>query len=110
MGKAVSWPERLGCGNREAVVCMGKEGECHGCGCGGNQHGVVAAAWPHSQQHPRLVLGWILGAALDHDQCYQLGGKRNHLEVSCHLHGAVAGVSCGHLASNLILSQRTVCG
>lgn len=57
-----------------------------------------------------LVLGWILGASLDHDQCYQLrGNKRDHLEVFCHVHGAVAGVSCGHLASDLILCQRKVC-
>lgn len=74
---------------------------------------TVEGSWGGSScvahQQPRLVLGWILGAALDHDQWYQLRGKkRDHLEVSCHLHGAVAGISCGHLACDLILSQRTV--
>jgi hypothetical protein len=38
-----------------------------------------------------------------------VGRGRDHLEVSCRLCGAVAGISCGHLASDPILSQRTVC-
>lgn len=70
------------------------------------QHG------PHPQQHIRLVWGSILGVALEPDQCYWWGGagrRGDHLEVSCHLHGVVAGIICDHLASDLILSQRAVC-
>lgn len=38
------------------------------------------------------------------------GGKRDHLEVSCHLCGAVAGISCGHLASDLIRPREQFVG